>query len=142
MKKTIKIISTLLVVIVITSICVLPANAVNLTKHVVGANEFKKKWSKATTYSDNGAVIGVMDWQYDTFLINEDRVITKGYSNSSSNAGLLRIGTDTSYNMGGSAMSGYPSHIELKHTKNEVYYLIQLSYSINVSDVTSVTVSL
>lgn len=146
MKKTLKLTSMALTIVIMLSVLTCYASAATTSLDMSSAS-FSKKWEKTTHFYvslDGNPLIevGSMIWGYDTFLINEDYCKTRGWANNKSTAKLKRVGYDTNFLSGQTANTTYFSEIEKTHKNNcsGVVYRITLSGDYNNHEITRTTV--
>lgn len=120
MKKFLSIIMSALILTTLMSISV---SAVTYSKTKTGASKFKEAWDVTTTYTgDYDIPIGAMQWGYDTVLINEDYVYTRGVDGHKSQAKLKQ--GDNAVITGRVANAYYLSDIMERHRSDTVKYYI------------------
>lgn len=120
MKKFLSIIMSALILTTLMSVNVCAAT---YSKTKKGAINFKKAWDVTTTYTNEYDIpIGAMQWGYDTVLINEDYVYTRGKDGHKSQAKLKQ--GDNSVINGRIANANYLSDIMEKHRSDTVKYSI------------------
>lgn len=132
MKKSVKILSMILVVVLMTSIFVMPASAAGYTNSTseTSSSSFTSEWEKTRTYKVGSTVIGYMIFGYDTDWVYEDYVWTKA-TECYSTAMVYRSGYDSNweYCTGTEQAKNTYSKIEVTHQTYYVYYKMKLSAS-------------
>ena len=125
MKKII--ISFLIVIMVLTLSITVSAETKTYSKTHSSPDSFLVDWQIQVQYHDSThtSLIGVMLYGYDTTLINEDYVNTRGYNHYSSQPGLKR--GSGSITWGTKKLPGYLSTLDRMHTSIPVTYYIKLS---------------
>ncbi|HZK21105.1 MAG TPA: hypothetical protein VFC76_02390 [Oscillospiraceae bacterium] len=122
MKKHFKLVITVLLIAIITSLCALPVSAATeVTKSETRSSAFSNKWEKSTFIYENGIYIGRMVWGYDTRFINEDFAWTTSPVMRTT-ASVKRDGIDTGYVSGPRAEADNYSKREVRHACYLVYY--------------------
>jgi len=118
-----KFFSIIISAMILTTLMSVSASAVTHTESKTKADNFKKSWNMDQTYTDEyGTPIGAMQWGYDTVLVNEDYVYTRGKNGQKSQA-KLQQGSNAVIN-GKIANANYISNIMVKHRADNVKYTI------------------
>ena len=125
--KTKKILAVILVLCLCFSLLSVSASAatyITKSRTIPEGKTFESKWSATYQWTDSlGVPIAVMQYGFNTFLVHEDEVATKGLNNNASQAGLKR-GNTTDW--GDYVISGYLSEVEKKHISDSVTYYVRI----------------
>lgn len=126
--KTKKILAVILVLCLCFSLLSISASAatyITKSRTIPQGKTFESKWSATYQWTDSLDVpIAVMQYGFNTFLVNEDEVATRGLNNSASQAGLKRGNNTTDW--GDYAISGYLSEVEKRHISDSVTYYVRI----------------